>query len=178
MHKVTFFNSFNFWFCIQFCNFRTIRTFSEPVGIKGWIVRKASERVERTKIRVFLILKTNSKCELVEHTCHVSVLIKDTKRIISRRVPFFIRWVTCIGQIWLGLWRCPCYLFTSPMSWTTGLLWKMLRVVFARQKIKSWKKPFYPKCNDFTTVSEDKQRTLSKRHVLALFVSIAKNAPI
>ena len=60
--------------------------------------------------------KANSKCELVEHPCHVSVLIKDTKRIISRRVPFFIRWVTCIGQIWLGLWRCPCYLFTSPMS--------------------------------------------------------------
>ena len=41
---------------LQFCNFRTIRTFSEPAGIKYWIVRKASERVERTKIRVFLIL--------------------------------------------------------------------------------------------------------------------------
>ena len=49
-------NSFNFWFCIQFCNFRTIRTFSEPAGIKYWIVRKASVRTERTKIRVFLIL--------------------------------------------------------------------------------------------------------------------------
>ena len=49
-------DGFNFWFCLQFCNFRTIRTFSEPAGIKYWIVRKASERVERTKIRVFLIL--------------------------------------------------------------------------------------------------------------------------
>ena len=49
-------NSFNFRFCIKFCNFRTIRTFSEPAGIKYWIVRKASARTERTKIRVFLIL--------------------------------------------------------------------------------------------------------------------------
>ena len=36
--------------------FRTIRMFSEPAGIKYWIVRKASVRTERTKIRVFLIL--------------------------------------------------------------------------------------------------------------------------
>ena len=43
----------------QLSNFRTIRILSEPTGIKNWIVRKASARVERTKIRVFLILRIN-----------------------------------------------------------------------------------------------------------------------
>ena len=49
-------SDYNSMVCTQFWNFCTIRTFSEPAGFKYWIVRKAFARVERTKIRVFLIL--------------------------------------------------------------------------------------------------------------------------
>ena len=73
---------------IQFCNFRTIRMFSDHAGIKYWIVRKASERVERTKIRVFWsLVKEHQKVLRIKKT---RILVRSTRSEAFRTIQYLI----------------------------------------------------------------------------------------